>query len=961
MNRKLIPLIIGLLIGGAVMAQIPISGLPPATLPLTGNETVVLVQNKITKQAPVTAFVSLGTVTSIAAGTGITLTPNPLISTGTVSLTAPVTVPLGGTGATSITGLVVGNGTLSMTGFGGTNCGSGFLTGLSTSGTAICGSPSTTPPGGADTNIQYNNAGAFGGSAKFTWTDSSSVLNIGTQASPATITPIVNTANGATLNIRGGTTSNGNGGTLNLVGGAGVGTNRSGGQVNISAGPNTGSGAFGPITLISGSDSVQINGSGDIAVNTNASALAGFSVTNAMNSTSAASQFEALNSAGDSAEFGMTSPLYSSGVSPNINGATGLYAWIATFSLGNFYMASGFDGGGFATPFAWADQSQNFLQDTLIAHATTDTNGFFYLGCTPGAPTGVPANVTGAYSHSVAMRYDCTGNNLYAYNGSWHNLSGGGGGGTPGGSNTNIQFNNSGAFGGDAGLTWNNTSKLLTVTGTSAGAQLIGECNSSNSANLRCFSERIGSGSNGAWALQPALDNGTLGNTAMIVTRDASANVTGIFLSNATDNAPTTIQGTGAFTVGGPGAAAGAWTFSGAGSRVLLSNPANTNLQITYSTPNQSYLLAQDITNNGATDFTLWDNTLARSRWSSLSTALTFGNTSDNPAYTFLGSGTATFNGRVIAQPTLTAGTYGMQSLGAASAARDIFQAAESGFSNGFTVQYDGTSMLYGFLDGGVTVGSPTGGNLGSGTLNAGALYQGGSAVLSENSTPTLTGIWTFDATPTIFGDSTQILFTNSMPANFGHISSTFGILGLGPTTDLALSADFDATSCISLFAFDNNPTAHFCTSTITLGNTASATTVQMPGLATTSTAQTGTLCWNSSVGNITVDTTTTCLISARRYKQNIIPLDVGLDEVMKLKPVSYELKPEFNPEHLGRQIGLVAEDVAQAENRLVAYTAKGETQGVRYQQLTALLVKAIQEQQHEIEDLKKELHNKRH
>ena len=43
-------------------------------------------------------------------------------------------------------------------------------------------------------------------------------------------------------------------------------------------------------------------------------------------------------------------------------------------------------------------------------------------------------------------------------------------GGSPGGSNTHIQFNNSSAFGGDAGLTWDNTNKLVTVTRSNSGA-----------------------------------------------------------------------------------------------------------------------------------------------------------------------------------------------------------------------------------------------------------------------------------------------------------------------------------------------------------------------------------------------------------------------------------------------------------------------------------------------------------
>jgi hypothetical protein len=44
-----------------------------------------------------------GTVTSISAGEGITLTPNPIVATGTVALTIPVVIADGGTNATSMT------------------------------------------------------------------------------------------------------------------------------------------------------------------------------------------------------------------------------------------------------------------------------------------------------------------------------------------------------------------------------------------------------------------------------------------------------------------------------------------------------------------------------------------------------------------------------------------------------------------------------------------------------------------------------------------------------------------------------------------------------------------------------------------------------------------------------------------------------------------------------------------
>ena len=44
-------------------------------------------------------------------------------------------------------------------------------------------------------------------------------------------------------------------------------------------------------------------------------------------------------------------------------------------------------------------------------------------------------------------------------------ISTGGGGGSPGGSDTQVQFNDAGSFGGDAGLIFNKTTNKLTVAG----------------------------------------------------------------------------------------------------------------------------------------------------------------------------------------------------------------------------------------------------------------------------------------------------------------------------------------------------------------------------------------------------------------------------------------------------------------------------------------------------------------
>ena len=57
------------------------------------------------------------------------------------------------------------------------------------------------------------------------------------------------------------------------------------------------------------------------------------------------------------------------------------------------------------------------------------------------------------------------------------------GGGTPGGSTTEVQFNNTGAFDGDAGFTWDDTNKILYVTRSNSGA-VGGRMRAYNSASL---------------------------------------------------------------------------------------------------------------------------------------------------------------------------------------------------------------------------------------------------------------------------------------------------------------------------------------------------------------------------------------------------------------------------------------------------------------------------------------------
>jgi hypothetical protein len=83
---------------------------------------------------------------------------------------------------------------------------------------------------------------------------------------------------------------------------------------------------------------------------------------------------------------------------------------------------------------------------------------------------------------------------------------------------------------------------------------------------------------------------------------------------------------------------------------------------------------------------------------------------------------------------------------------------------------------------------------------------------------------------------------------------------------------------------------------------------------------------------------------SSRRYKTKIEPYKGGLNLVKQLNPVSFNWKATNQPD-----IGLIAEDVAEAEPRLAYRNEKGEIEGVSYSQMSVVLINAVKEQQGQI------------
>jgi hypothetical protein len=147
-------------------------------------------------------------------------------------------------------------------------------------------------------------------------------------------------------------------------------------------------------------------------------------------------------------------------------------AWASLGTLAGPQGPAGADGADGATGPAGADGADGADGAT---GATGPTGPAGPTGATgPQGPTG-PAGADGADGANGAdgvgvITGGTTGQVLAKasstdYDTEWVDQTGGGGGGTPGGSDTQVQFNDGGSFAGDSGLTYNDTAGSLTVGG----------------------------------------------------------------------------------------------------------------------------------------------------------------------------------------------------------------------------------------------------------------------------------------------------------------------------------------------------------------------------------------------------------------------------------------------------------------------------------------------------------------
>lgn len=266
------------------------------------------------------------------------------------------------------------------------------------------------------------------------------------------------------------------------------------------------------------------------------------------------------------------------------------------------------------------------------------------------------------------------------------------------------------------------------------------------------------------------------------------------------------------------------------------------------------------------------------------------------------------------------------------------------------------------------------GGGVSTGGASTPSLSQVTAIGASTSDTLSLQSLTFTNATGTNLSTSTSVSSTRLIASSGGTFSSPgikfsdVGIYQAGVGTMYFLTNDMgtrNTADTLTTFRVTNSSGSFTVPLTVSALLTASAgatsTSLQVNG-PTTSTgkfyltnpgaAVSGdqALCQSSTSSEVHINTgAATCTVSSSRFKHDIDRIDNALDIILGLNPVDYKRNSDGIEEH-----GLIAEEVEKIDPKSVFYEKDGATpRGVKYENLTAVLVKAIQEQQKEIDDLK--------
>ena len=91
-------------------------------------------------------------------------------------------------------------------------------------------------------------------------------------------------------------------------------------------------------------------------------------------------------------------------------------------------------------------------------------------------------------------------------------------------------------------------------------------------------------------------------------------------------------------------------------------------------------------------------------------------------------------------------------------------------------------------------------------------------------------------------------------------------------------------------------------------------------------------------------------MTSSLRFKEHVRDMGDSSSALMKLRPVTFFYKPEYENGPRTLQFGLIAEEVAKVYPELVARDTNGKPYTVRYQYIASMLLNEVQKQYHRAE-----------
>lgn len=296
--------------------------------------------------------------------------------------------------------------------------------------------PPATAPASPTTSIQFNNAGAFGGSANFTYNTGTNTLNVG----PANATSVIRAANTAAVSTVGG--------QITLQSGNGTFTGTTGGTTIVKGGDGTTVGGTG--------GSIQMNGGVGYTNGGNVELAAGFAFSGSENGANFTATGGQRNVSGGALIFESGGGNVGSG--GGISFSAGTSANAAGGSI-NFALQGGATDDGEITFKNPAGETYAYFKNDGPGGA--QQIGFF--NATPAAKPAPTASGTQAVLDSVVSSLNSLGlvDSAALTNATVI---------TPAGANTQIQYNNAGALGASANFTFNSTTNTVTLGATTGTA-----------------------------------------------------------------------------------------------------------------------------------------------------------------------------------------------------------------------------------------------------------------------------------------------------------------------------------------------------------------------------------------------------------------------------------------------------------------------------------------------------------